>query len=104
MYDAQGEWHCERFEDCFVCPYPDCLQGTNRIPKIDIRPDRYTRVSDGSNTAKKTRYAIMKNLGLCPRCKRKAAVGKVYCRECQTKSNIYAKKCLQKKKERLKNG
>ena len=97
MYDAQGEWHCERFEDCFVCPYPDCLQGTERIPKIDIRPDKYTRLNKNPKRRKKARYEQLKNLGICPRCRGKAAIGKVYCLECQTKSNIYAKKYLQKK-------
>lgn len=101
MYDAQGEWHCERFEDCFVCPYPDCLQGNNRIPRIDIRPDKYTRVSEGSNTAKKKyarRYVRFKSRGICPRCRGKAPVGKVYCRECQIQKNIYSKKWRQKKR------
>lgn len=100
MYDENGKWHCERFEDCFECPYSDCLRGTKRIPKIDIRPDKYRRPSEGLNTAKnkkKTKYEKLKNLGICPRCRGKASIGKVYCRVCQIKHNAYLRKYRQKK-------
>lgn len=90
MYDENGEWHCKRFEDCFVCPYGDCIQGTkSHIAGIDSRSDRH--ISNPS-ISKKLRYKRLKAQGICPNCLGKAVGGRVYCPQCRAKDREYRKK------------
>lgn len=45
--EPQGEQRCEH-EDCFTCPYPDCIASVRRIRELE-NMDREKREQEGAH-------------------------------------------------------
>lgn len=67
-------------EDCFHCPYPDCV--------VDKFPRNREQVREGWRRANKNRYERLKAKGICCVCqKMPAAPGMTRCETCRELSN-----------------